>query len=77
MKKYSNMSQEMRFVQFDDGDAQFLFRGQSFTSEKTAVVVQKGIRVTDVPKQVSSYGAAKPVAKPKVPTTPIDVSTKE
>lgn len=48
MKKYTNQSQEMRFVEFVDGTAQFLFRGQSITSDKATKVVQKGIVVSDV-----------------------------
>lgn len=56
MKKYTNQSQEMRFVEFVDGTAQFLFRGQSITSDKVAKVVQKGIVVSDA---VTS----KPIAK--------------
>jgi hypothetical protein len=48
MKKYTNQSQEMRFVEFVDGTAQFLFRGQSITSDKGTKVVQKGIVVSDV-----------------------------
>lgn len=48
MKKYTNTSQEMRFVEFVDGDAQFLFRGQSFESSKEARVIQKGIHVSDI-----------------------------
>ena len=48
MKKYTNQSQEMRFVEFVDGTAQFLFRGQSITSDKETKVVQKGIVISDV-----------------------------
>jgi hypothetical protein len=56
MKKYTNQSQEMRFVEFVDGTAQFLFRGQSITSDKGTKVVQKGIVVSDA---VASKSTAK------------------
>lgn len=54
MKKYTNQSQEMKFVEFTDGEAQFLFRGQSITSGKQVKVIQRGIVATEVqvtPKQ--------------------------
>jgi hypothetical protein len=77
MKKYSNTAQEMRFVHFEDGTAQFLFRGQSFVSDKPTTVVQKGIRVSDVQK-VAPTGQVKQPTKPKVSPTTTEVTiTKE
>lgn len=38
----------MRTVYFDDGSCQFLFRGQSFESDKKVKKIQDGIVVRDV-----------------------------
>lgn len=48
MKKYTNMSNEMRCVVFEDGSSQFLMRGQSIVSDKSTKIVEKGIKVTNV-----------------------------
>jgi hypothetical protein len=40
----------MKHVVFTDGSAQFLKRGQTFTSEKSAAVVQDGVKVEDIPE---------------------------
>jgi hypothetical protein len=38
----------MKHVVFADGSAQFLKRGQSFTSEKETSVIQEGVTVEDI-----------------------------
>lgn len=48
MKKYTNTTHEMRVVEFEDGDAQFLMRGQSFKTNKAVKKVQSGVKVEDV-----------------------------
>lgn len=48
MKKFTNKSNQLRTVYFADGSAQFLMRGQSFTSDKEYTSVQEGIKVSDV-----------------------------
>lgn len=50
MKKFTNMSNELRVVRFEDGNSQFLMRGQSIQSDKKVKHVQDGIRVSDVSK---------------------------
>ena len=50
MKKYTNVSNEMRCVVFEDGSSQFLMRGQSIVSDKPTKIVEKGIKVTNVRK---------------------------
>lgn len=50
MKKYTNMTGELRCVRFQDGTTQFLTRGQSFESDKPTAKVQPGIRESDVRK---------------------------
>jgi hypothetical protein len=47
-KRYTNLTREMKHVVFTDGSAQFLKRGQSFTSEKETSVVQEGVTVEDI-----------------------------
>lgn len=47
MKKYTNMTHELRSVTFNDGTTQFLMRGQSIESDKSTKRVQAGVRVTD------------------------------
>jgi hypothetical protein len=54
MKKYTNMSNELRVVRFGDGNSQFLMRGQSVESAKQASHVQDGIRVSEVKKPRAS-----------------------
>jgi hypothetical protein len=48
MKKYSNPTHKLMVVEFEDGSAQFLMRGQSFQSDKATKKVQKGVIVKDV-----------------------------
>lgn len=48
MKKYTNKTSILRCVVFEDGEAQFLSRGQSFMSDKSVKKVQDGIAVNDV-----------------------------
>lgn len=50
MKKYTNMTGELKCVTFQDGTTQFLMRGQSVESEQPTTKVQPGIRITDVKK---------------------------
>lgn len=48
MKKYTNTTHELRVVEFEDGDAQFLMRGQSFKTSKPVKKVQAGIKVEEL-----------------------------
>jgi hypothetical protein len=47
----------MQHVVFTDGSAQFLKRGQSFTSDKGIAVIQEGVTVEDI-LEVKSKKAA-------------------
>jgi hypothetical protein len=47
-KRYTNLTREMQHVVFTDGSAQFLKRGQSFTSDKDTAVIQEGVTVEDI-----------------------------
>jgi hypothetical protein len=51
MKKYTNKSDKLRAIRFEDGDAQFLMRGQSITTDKKVIHLQEGIRVVDIEVQ--------------------------
>jgi hypothetical protein len=48
MKKYVNKSATLKVVEFEDGDAQFLMRGQSIVTDKKVKKIQEGIVVKDV-----------------------------
>ena len=48
MKKYVNKSTTLKVVEFEDGDAQFLMRGQSIVTDKKVKKIQEGIVVKDV-----------------------------
>lgn len=54
MKKYTNITDKLRAITFEDGTAQFLMRGQSFTTDKVVVVVDNGIKVTEVKLRASN-----------------------
>lgn len=53
MQKYTNRTNSMKTVRFEDGTSQFLERGQSFTSVKEAKNVEKGVKVSEVRKTKS------------------------
>lgn len=59
MKKYTNKSDKLRSIRFEDGDAQFLMRGQSITTDKVVVHLQEGIKVTDIQKTNSTLTSRK------------------
>lgn len=59
MKKFTNMNNELRVVRFEDGNSQFLMRGQSVQSDKKVSHVQEGIRVTDVSSKTQSRTSKK------------------
>ena len=44
MTTYVNKSSEMQTIQFDDGSAAFLRRGQKYTSTKKVSKMGKGIK---------------------------------
>lgn len=48
MKKYTNQTSSMKVIEYADGDAQFLMRGQSITTDKEVVKVQEGLTVRTV-----------------------------
>ena len=48
MKKYLNKTTSLKVVEFEDGDAQFLMRGQSIVTDKKVKKIQEGIVVKDV-----------------------------
>lgn len=48
MKKYTNKTNEMKTVIFEDGDAQFLMRGQSFKTDKPVKKVDDGVAVVEL-----------------------------
>ena len=48
MKKYVNKTTSLKVVEFEDGDAQFLMRGQSIVTDKKVKKIQEGIVVKDV-----------------------------
>lgn len=56
-KRYTNLTREMKYVLFTDGSAQFLKRGNTFTSDKETSVVQSGITVEEI-QEVKSKKAA-------------------
>lgn len=47
MKRYTNHSNELRAIHFEDGSTQFLFRGQSFETEAEPTRIEEGIRVKE------------------------------
>lgn len=54
MKKYTNTTNFLKCVVFEDGEAQFLFRGQSITSDKEFASVDKGVDVQVLEKNKKS-----------------------
>lgn len=48
MKKYTNMTSKLRTIEFTDGSAQFLMRGQSINTDKEVKSFQEGIKVAEV-----------------------------
>lgn len=44
MKKYTNMTDKMRTIEYVDGSAQFLMRGQSIKTDKEVKSLQEGIK---------------------------------
>ena len=48
MKRYSNPTHKLMVVEFADGSAQFLMRGQSIETDKKTKKVQKGVIVKDI-----------------------------
>lgn len=67
MKKYTNITSEMRSVRFKDKSVQFLRRGQTFQSDKAVDVVQEGIRVSDI----------RVIKRPKVDAVDVTKNTKD
>ena len=47
MKTYINKTNELRCVVFEDDSAQFLMRGQKFTTDKVVKKIQTGIVVKE------------------------------
>jgi hypothetical protein len=50
MKRYTNITNSLKQVVFINGEAQFLFRGQSFESDLPTEALEDGIEVADVEK---------------------------
>lgn len=69
MKKYTNKTSTMKVVEFEDGTAQFLARGQSFTTDKAVKKVQEGLTETKVviKKQAPKTNKQLPVKTNKQP----------
>lgn len=59
MKTFINKTGELRCVEFEDGTAQFLMRGQKFTSDKPVKKVQQGIVVKEVEEPTKTASVKK------------------
>lgn len=57
-RRYTNLTREMKYVLFVDGSAQFLKRGNTFTSDKATSVIQSGIAVEEIQEVKSKKAAA-------------------
>lgn len=51
MKKYTNQGFVQAIVEFNDGTAQFLIRGQSIQTSKAVKKIRGDVKVTDVAKK--------------------------
>lgn len=51
MKKYTNQGFEQAIVEFTDGTAQFLIRGQSIQTSKGVKRIRGNVKVTEVNKK--------------------------